>query len=117
MKPLPCPRPLRRPSLIPLLALAAALFGTAPAVWSKLPPPSAEAQAKAAEAKARAAHADKVAAYQTCKSMDHVVGVYQAALRKAGKPVPTPVETPPCTDPGAFVYTPTPPVAAATPGK
>ena len=49
--------------------------------------------------------------------MDHVVGVYQAALRKAGKPVPTPVETPPCTDPGAFVYTPTPPVAAATPGK
>jgi hypothetical protein len=94
MKPLPCPRPLRRPSLIPL-ALAAALFGAAPAAWAKLPPPSAEAQAKAAETKAKAAHADKVAAYQACKS----------------------VETPPCTDPGAFVYTPTPPVAAATPGK
>ena len=89
MKPLPCPRPLRRPSLIPL-AFAAALFGAAPAAWSKLPPPSAEVQAKAAEAKARAAHADKVAAYQTCKSMDHVVGVYQDALRKAVQDPATP---------------------------
>lgn len=109
MKPMPA-----RPSLI-TLAATATLLAAAPAAWAKLPPPTEEAQAKAAEAKARAAHAGKLAAYQTCKSMDHVVGVYQAALRKAGKPVPTSVETPPCADPGAFVYT--PPVAAAAPGK
>lgn len=100
MKPLPA-----RPTLA-TLTLAAALLGTAAAAWATLPPPSPEAQAKAAEAKAKAAHAGKVAAFQTCQAQDRVVAEFQAGLRAAGKPVPTPVPTPACVDPGPFVYTP-----------
>lgn len=99
-------------------ALITAVASTlaAGSAWAKLPPPSDEAKAKAAESAAKAAHAGKVANYQLCKSMDRVAAGYQAALRKAGKPVPAPVDTPACADPGAFVYPPPPaPVAAAAP--
>lgn len=111
MKPSPAPR---LPFGLAASALAIAALATAASALAKLPPPSEEAQAKAAEAKARAAHAGKVAAYLTCKSQDHVVGVYQAALRKAGKPVPTPIETPACVDPGAYVQA---SAAGTKPGK
>jgi hypothetical protein len=91
-----------------LLALSAvALAGTAAA---KLPPPSDEAKAKAAEAAAKTAHGNKVADYKLCLSMNDVAAKYAAAQKKAGKPV-TPSPTPPCADPGPFVYTPA--VAAA----
>lgn len=91
-----------------LVALSAvALAGHAAA---KLPPPSDEAKAKAAEAAAKNAHGDKVANYKLCQSMNDVAAKYAAAQKKAGKTV-NPTATPPCADPGPFVYT--PPVAAA----
>jgi hypothetical protein len=93
---------------------------------AKLPPLSDEAKAKAAEAAAKTAHGDKVAAYKLCQSMDKVAATYLADAKKTGKDI-KPVATPPCTDPGAFSYTPpsqkpleaagahSPPGTAATP--
>ena len=92
-----------------ILALAAG------AALAKLPPMSDEAKAKADEARAKAAHGDKVAAYQLCQSMDRVAAGYAAAVKKAGQPVPAPVATPPCADPGPFVYA--PPGAASAPAS
>jgi len=85
--------------------LLAALSATA---FAKLPAPSDEAKAKAAEAAAKTAHAGKVDGYLLCKSQDKVAAHVQKTNKaKAGKPV----ATPPCADPGKFVYT--PPEAAA----
>jgi hypothetical protein len=92
-----------------LVALLAAL----PAV-AKLPPLSDEAKAKAAEAAAKTAHGNKVAEFQLCKSMENVAADYQAKAKKEGKAVPPPEKTAPCADPGAFVYVPPAPVAAAS---
>ena len=80
---------------------------------AKLPALSDEAKAKAAETAAKTAHGDKVAAYKLCQSMDRVAAAYLADAKKAGKDV-KPTATPPCADPGAFVYPP-PPAAAAPP--
>lgn len=66
---------------------------------AKLPAPSDEAKAKAAEAAAKAAHAGKVDAYQLCKAQNRVAAQYRSKSAK-------PVETPPCADPGPFVYKP-----------
>ena len=75
---------------------------------AKLPALSDEAKAKAAEAAAKTAHAGKVDGYLLCKSQDKVAAHVQKTNKaKAGKPV----ATPPCADPGKFVYT--PPEAAA----
>jgi hypothetical protein len=90
--------------------LLATLLAAA-SVSAKLPPPSDEAKAKAAEAAAKAAHNGKVDAYQLCKSMDKVAADYYAAAKKAGTETKPPVATPPCVDPGPFVY---PPPAPAT---
>lgn len=77
---------------------------------AKLPAPSEEAKAKAEEAKAKAAHAAKVEAFTLCKSQDKVAAHVQKTNKaKAGKPT----ATPPCADPGSFVYTPPAPVIAA----
>ena len=77
--------------------------------FAKLPAPSDEAKAKAAEAAAKTAHAGKVDAYLLCKSQDKVAAYVQKTNKaKAGKPM----DTPACTDPGKFVYT--PPEAAAS---
>jgi len=81
----------------------------AAAVLAKLPAPSDEAKAKADEAKAKAAHTDKVGAYKLCKSMEKVAAEYYADAKKNNKPTKAPVQTPACTDPGAYV--------AAAPGK
>jgi hypothetical protein len=94
---------------IPAVLACAALAGPASA---KLPPLSDDAKAKAAEAAARTAHGNKVADFQLCKSMERVAARYATEATKAGKTV-KPTETAPCTDPGAFVYT--PPGAAAAP--
>lgn len=96
--------------LTPLLLAALA----SPAL-AKLPPPSdeAKAKAKAAEAAAKTAHGGKVENYKLCVAMDKVAASYQAAAKKAGKPAPSPTETPACADPGPFVYT--PPGAASAP--
>ena len=90
-----------------LLALISTAF--AGAALAKLPPLSDEAKAKAAEAAAKTAHAGKTDAYLLCKSQDKVAAHVQKTNKaKAGKPE----ATPPCADPGKFVYT--PPEAAAS---
>lgn len=92
------------------LTFTVALLLAAGSAAAKLPPPSDEAKAKAAETAAKTAHTNRVADYQLCKSMDKVAASYAAEAKKAGKPV-QPVATPPCADPGPFVYTPPAPAA------
>jgi hypothetical protein len=95
---------------IRMLAPALALL-LAGAALAKLPAPSDEAKAKAAETAAKTAHGNKLAEFQLCKAMDRVAAGHLAAAKKAGKAASAPTDTPPCADPGAFVYT--PPVAAS----
>jgi len=85
---------------------------------AKLPAPSDEAKAKAAETAAKTAWSDKVAGYKLCQSMDRVAAVYLADAKKAGKDI-KPTATPPCADPGLFVYPPpaAAPAAAQAPAK
>lgn len=84
----------------------AALACAAPLVLAKLPPLNEEAKAKAAETAARAAHADKVGGYKLCLSMEKVAAYYVADVKRSGKEAKPPTATPPCSDPGQFVYTP-----------
>jgi hypothetical protein len=83
------------------------------AVSAKLPPPTPEAQAKAAEAKAKAGYAEKVAAYQLCKAQERAAAAYFKKAKAEGREVHPPVPTPPCVEPGPFVYTPEAAPAAA----
>ncbi|MDH6590997.1 hypothetical protein M2165_000886 [Variovorax sp. TBS-050B] len=87
-----------------LCALALALC--APMAWAKLPAPSPEAKAKSAEAAAKTAWSGKVDAYKLCQAQDRVAAKYRASATAAGKTVPAAPETPACSDPGPFVYTP-----------
>lgn len=98
---------------VSLAALPLMLSVLAAPALAKLPPLSEEAKAKAEETKARGAHGDKVAAYKLCLAMDKVAADYRARARSAGKEVRPATETPPCTDPGAFV--PAPAAAASVP--
>ena len=79
--------------------------------FAKLPPPTEEAKAKATEANAKAAWSDKVGLYQLCVSMDRTAETYRNSTKAAGKPVPVPVATPPCADPGPFTAELTPAVS------
>ena len=99
---------MKRTVILSILALAGA------GAFAKLPPLSDDAKAKAAEAAAKTAWTNKVADFQLCKSMDRVAAKYAADAKKAGKDVKPATATPPCTDPGPFVYPP-PPAAAAAP--
>ncbi len=96
-----------------LVVLAAGLVASA--ALAKLPAPSDEAKAKAAEAGAKAAHGNKVADFQLCKSREKTAAHYYKSAKAAGKETKPPVETPACTDPGAFVYTPAAPAVVAAP--
>ena len=83
--------------------LATLLVGLSASAFAKLPPPNDEAKAKAAEAAAKTAHTAKADGYLLCKSQDKVAAHVQRTNKaKAGKPI----ATPPCADPGKFVYTP-----------
>lgn len=93
-------------------SVAACTLVFSSAVMAKLAPLSDDAKAKAAEAAAKTAHAGKVGDYQLCQSMDKVAARYIAAKKKAGGDVSPPTPTPPCADPGPFVY---PPPAAGAP--
>ncbi len=94
------------------------LLGVGSTVLAKLPAPSDEAKAKAAEAAAKTNWGNAVANFQLCKSMDRVAAYYQAEAKKAGKAASAPTATPPCADPGAFVYPPpAAPAPAAAPAK
>ena len=81
------------------IAVFLAAFALSVSALAKLPAPSDEAKAKAAEAAAKAAHAGKVDAFLLCKSQNRIATQYRSKSAK-------PVETPPCTDPGPFVYKP-----------
>jgi hypothetical protein len=99
--------------LLPTL-LATLLLALSTAAFAKLPPPNDEAKAKAAEAAAKTAHTAKADGYLLCKSQDKVAAHVQRTNKaKAGKPA----ATPPCADPGKFVYTPpeATPTAAVAP--
>ncbi len=95
-----------------MAALTCGALLMASSVSAKLPPPSDEAKAKAAETAAKTAWAGKVDGYKLCKSMDAVAADYMARAKKEGKEVKPPVATPPCADPGPFVYTPPAPASA-----
>lgn len=78
---------------------------------AKLPALSDEAKAKAAETAAKTAWSDKVASFQLCKAMNKAAASYQVAMKQGGKTAATPVDTPACADPGAYVS----PTAASAP--
>jgi len=87
--------------------IAASLLITVSALaMAKLPPPSDEAKAKAAEAAAKAAWSGKVDAYLSCKAQDKAAAHYYKTAKAAGKDTKPATATPPCTEPGAFSYTP-----------
>ncbi len=82
---------------------------------AKLPAPSDDAKAKAAESAAKTAHGNKVANFRLCQSMDKVAAGYLISAKQTGKAIQPATATPPCEDPGAFVYTPPAPAVAAAP--
>lgn len=94
------------PAITLALVLSAAALMPASA---KLPPLSDEAKAKAAETAAKTAWTGKVGDYQLCRAMERTAEHYRSGTKTAGKVAPAAVDTPACSDPGAFV----PPVAAA----
>ncbi len=79
--------------------------------FAKIPAPvlTDEAKAKAAEATAKTAHNGKVDGYKLCLSMEKTSAHYYKTAQTAGKATKPATATPPCADPGAFVY---PPLAA-----
>ena len=81
---------------------------------AKLPAPVLDdaAKAKAEEAKAKTAHAGKVDGYKLCLSMDRSAASYYKTAAASGKTVKPATATPPCADPGPFVW-PLPAAAAA----
>ena len=86
--------------------MASLLLGACALAMAKLPPPSAEAKAKSDEAAAKTAWTGKADAYQLCQSQDRVAASYFKSAQAAGKETKPAMATPPCTDPGAFVYVP-----------
>lgn len=94
--------------------LLMALAAVSTAALAKLPTPVLDdaAKAKAEEAKAKTAHTGKVDAYKLCLSMDKAAANHQKTLAAAGKAAKPATATPPCADPGAFVW-PAPASAAA----
>ena len=91
--------------------LCVGAFLVAQSSWAKLPVPVLDdaAKAKAAETAAKTAWSGKLEGFLLCKSMDKAAAHYQKTAAAAGKTIVPAVATPPCADPGAFVY---PPVAA-----
>jgi hypothetical protein len=85
--------------------------------FAKIPAPvlSDEAKAKAAEATAKTAHNGKVDGYKLCLSMEKTSAHYYKTAQTAGKATKPATATPPCADPGAFVYPPAAAPVAATP--
>lgn len=83
-------------------------------VMAKLPAPVLDdaAKAKADEAKAKTAWTGKVDGYKLCLSMDRSAAHYYKTAAASGKTVKAATATPPCADPGPFVW-PAPAAAAA----
>jgi hypothetical protein len=85
-----------------IAAVLIAVMFSAP-VFAKLPPPTDADKVKTAEAAAKAAWAGKVSLYQLCLAMDRTADAYRKNTMAAGKPVPVPIATAPCANPGAYV--------------
>ena len=101
------------------LFLMLGLAAVSAAALAKLPAPVLDdaAKAKAEEAKAKTAHTGKVDAYKLCLSMDKAAAHYEKTAAAAGKAVKPATATPPCADPGPFVWpAPAAPAAAAATG-
>lgn len=99
---------MNKMSKLAFLAVTTAVVSfAASTAFAKLPAPSDEAKAKAAEAAAKTAWSGKVDGFLLCKSQDKTAAHYYKTA-KSTKPA---VATPPCADPGPFVYP--LPVAAA----
>jgi hypothetical protein len=96
------------------LFLMLGLAAVSATALAKLPAPVLDdaAKAKADEAKAKTAHTGKVDAYKLCLSMDKAAAHYQKTAAASGKAVKPSTATPPCADPGPFVW-PAPASAAA----
>lgn len=94
-----------------LIAVSALLAASS---FAKIPAPvlSDEAKAKAAETAAKTAFNGKVDGYKLCLSMEKASAHYYKTAQAAGKTTKPATATPPCADPGAFVYP--PPGAPAT---
>ena len=100
------------------LLISLLITGVSSVALAKLPAPVLDdaAKAKAAEAAAKTAWSGKVEGFLLCRSMDKAAAYYQKTAMAAGQAVKPAVATPPCVDPGAFVYPPAAaPAVAATP--
>ena len=86
------------------LLITSLLLGACSLVAAKLPPPTPEAKAKSDEAAAKAAWAGKVDAFQLCQSQDRTAASYRMSAQTASKEIKPATATPPCADPGAFIY-------------
>lgn len=97
--------------------VAGLLLSASVLVVAKIPAPvlDDEGKAKAAETAAKTAWSGKVDSYQLCKSQDKAAASYYKTAKAAGKPSQPAAQTPPCADPGPFVYTPTPAAVVVTP--
>lgn len=96
-------------------AMVAASVLLAATVSAKLPAPAPlddAGKAKAAEAAAKTAYNGKVDGFLLCKSMDKTAAYFQKNAASQGKTAKPATATPPCADPGAFVF---PPPATAAP--
>jgi hypothetical protein len=97
------------------ILIATLLLGASAWVSAKIPAPVLDdaGKAKAAETAAKTAWTGKVDAFALCKSQDKAAAAYYKTAKATGKPTKPAAATPPCADPGPFVYKPV--VAAATP--
>ena len=103
------------------ILVASLLLGASALAMAKIPAPVLDdaGKAKAAETAAKTAWSGKVDAYALCKSQDKAAAAYYKSAKTSGKPTKPAAATPPCADPGPFVYKPVvagaPAVAAAAP--
>ena len=88
-----------------LLISLLAIFVSSVAL-AKLPAPNDEAKAKAAEVAAKTAWSGKVDNHLLCKWQDKVAASYFKTAMATSKETKPAVATPPCADPGVFVYLP-----------
>ena len=94
--------------VVPLLLLA----GLSGAAFAKLPALNEEAKGKAAETASKTAWSGQFDIYLLCKSQDVVAAKYYKSAATSGKPTKPATTTPPCVEPGEFVYTAAAPVVA-----
>jgi Tfp pilus assembly protein PilV len=87
-------------------SVAALLVSVCMLAVAKLPALDDAAKAKAAETAAKTAWSAKVDGFKLCKAQDKSAASYYKTAKASGKPTPPAAPTPPCADPGPFVYQP-----------